>query len=59
MVERIFAWPGIGDLMINAIGARDHTLVQAITIMFVAGFLLINLLVEVLYVYINPRLRHG
>jgi ABC-type dipeptide/oligopeptide/nickel transport system permease component len=59
VVERIFAWPGIGDLMINAIGARDYTLVQAITVMFVAGFLLVNLAVEVLYFYINPRLRHG
>lgn len=59
VVERLFAWPGIGDLMINAIGARDHTLVQAITILFVVGFLLINLVVDMLYVLINPRLRHA
>jgi ABC-type dipeptide/oligopeptide/nickel transport system permease component len=59
VVERLFAWPGIGDLMMNAIGARDYTLVQAITILFVVGFLLINLVVEVLYVVINPRLRHA
>ena len=59
VVERLFAWPGIGDLMINAIGARDHTLVQAITILFVVGFLLINLVVDVLYGLINPRLRHA
>jgi ABC-type dipeptide/oligopeptide/nickel transport system permease component len=59
VVERLFAWPGIGDLMINAIGARDHTLVQAITILFVVGFLLINLVVDLLYVVINPRLRHA
>jgi ABC-type dipeptide/oligopeptide/nickel transport system permease component len=59
VVERLFAWPGIGDLMINAIGARDHTLVQAITILFVVGFLLVNLAVDVLYVLINPRLRHA
>jgi len=59
VVERIFAWPGIGDLMINAIGARDYTLVQGITMLFVVGFLLINLVVELLYVLINPRLRHA
>lgn len=59
VVERIFAWPGIGDLMINAIGARDYTLVQGITILFVVGFLLINLVVEILYVLVNPRLRHA
>src|SRR5262245_26177745 len=59
VVERLFAWPGVGDLMINAVGARDYTLVQAITMLFVAGFLLINLAVEVLYVLINPRLRRA
>ncbi|MBI1777186.1 MAG: ABC transporter permease [Proteobacteria bacterium] len=59
VVERLFAWPGIGDLMINAIGARDYTLVQGITLLFVLGFLLINLAVEMLYVVINPRLRHA
>ena len=58
VVERIFAWPGIGDLMVNAIGARDFTLVQGITVVFVAGFLLINLIVELLYLALNPRLRH-
>jgi ABC-type dipeptide/oligopeptide/nickel transport system permease component len=59
VVERLFAWPGLGDLMVNAIGARDFTLVQAITIVFVLGFLVINLIVELLYAAINPRLRHG
>lgn len=59
VVERLFAWPGIGDLMINAIGARDYTLVQAITALFVVAFLLINLVVELLYALINPRLRHA
>ena len=59
VVERIFAWPGIGDLMVNAIGARDFTLVQAITVIFVIGFLIINLIVESLYLALNPRLRHA
>jgi ABC-type dipeptide/oligopeptide/nickel transport system permease component len=59
VVERLFAWPGVGDLMLNAIGARDYTLVQTITILFVIGFLLINLVVDLLYVLINPRLRHA
>jgi ABC-type dipeptide/oligopeptide/nickel transport system permease component len=59
VVERLFAWPGLGDLMVNAIGARDFTLVQAITVVFVLGFLAINLVVELLYAAINPRLRHG
>ena len=49
VVERLFAWPGIGDLLLTAVGLRDYTLVQGITVLFVIGFLLINLLVEVLY----------
>ena len=59
VVERLFAWPGIGDLLLAGINVRDYTLVQGITLLFVTGFLLINLAVEVLYVQINPRLRHG
>lgn len=59
VVERIFAWPGIGDLLVNAIGARDFTLVQGITVIFVVGFLLVNLSVEMLYLALNPRLRHA
>jgi ABC-type dipeptide/oligopeptide/nickel transport system permease component len=59
VVERLFAWPGVGDLMVNAVGARDYTLVQAITLLFVSGFLLINLAVDVLYMLINPRLRRA
>lgn len=59
VVERIFAWPGIGDLMLNAIGMRDYTLVQGIVVVYVAGFMLINLVVETLYQVINPRLRHA
>ena len=45
--------------MVNAIGARDFTLVQGITLLFVIGFLLISLIVELLYLALNPRLRHG
>jgi ABC-type dipeptide/oligopeptide/nickel transport system permease component len=57
VVERLFAWPGIGDLLLNAVGVRDYPLVQGITILFVVGFLLINLLVELLFAVANPRLR--
>lgn len=57
VVERLFAWPGIGDLLLTAVSLRDYTLVQGITVLFVVGFLLINLSVELLYRLINPRLR--
>lgn len=58
VIERLFSWPGIGDLLINAVGLRDYNLVQGITLLFVIGFLLINLLTDLLYMAINPRLRH-
>jgi len=57
VIERLFAWPGIGDLMMNAIGMRDYTLVQGIVIIFVIGFLLINLTVDVMYHFLNPRIE--
>jgi len=57
VIERLFSWPGIGDLLINAVGLRDYALIQGITIIFVVGFLLINLATDLLYMAINPRLR--
>jgi glutathione transport system permease protein len=59
VIERLFSWPGIGDLLINAVGLRDYALIQAITIVFVVGFLLINLVTDLLYAAINPKLRHA
>ena len=57
VIERLFAWPGIGDLMINAIGQRDYAVAQGVTILFVVAFLIINLIVEFLYVLANPKMR--
>jgi ABC-type dipeptide/oligopeptide/nickel transport system permease component len=59
VVERLCAWPGIGELMLNAVSVRDYTLVQGITLVFVISFLLINIAVEVLYRFVNPRLRYA
>lgn len=59
VIERLCAWPGVGDLMLTGVSVRDYPLIQGITLFFVFGFLLINLLVEMLYRFINPRLRYG
>ncbi|MCP8937580.1 ABC transporter permease [Alsobacter sp. SYSU M60028] len=59
VVERLFAWPGLGDLMLTGVSVRDYTLIQGATLFFVVGFLVINLAVDILYRFINPRLRHG
>jgi ABC-type dipeptide/oligopeptide/nickel transport system permease component len=58
VIERLFAWPGIGQLMINSIGLRDFNMVQGITIVFSAGFLLINLSIDLIYAVINPRIQY-
>ena len=58
VIERLFAWPGLGDLLMNGIGMRDYNLVQGIVIVFVVGFLLINLLTDILYRIFNPKLEY-
>lgn len=57
ITETIFAWPGVGRLVVTAITARDYPLVQAATLLVSVYFVGINLLLDVLYVYIDPRIR--
>jgi peptide/nickel transport system permease protein len=57
IVETVFGWPGIGRLLVDAIFQRDYPLVQA-SILFITGtFIVINLLVDLSYVYLDPRIR--
>jgi peptide/nickel transport system permease protein len=58
IVETIFAWPGIGRLMITAIQRRDFPLVQGLTLIFTFGFVLVNLAVDVAYSFLDPRIRY-
>lgn len=59
VVEAVFAWPGLGRLMIDAINVRDITVVQAGLFWFALTFILINLAVDLLYTLIDPRIRYG
>lgn len=59
ITETIFAWPGIGQLAISAIQFRDYPLVQSAVFLVAAGYVLVNLLVDLLYTLINPRIRFG
>lgn len=59
VVETIFSWPGVGRLVFNAINQRDIPLVQAAVIMFSLLFVGLNLLVDVLYARLDPRVRLG
>jgi len=55
IAETIFAWPGIGQLAVNAILFRDYPLIQGVVFFFAAGVVLVNLLVDLTYAFIDPR----
>jgi len=59
VTETIFAWPGLGWLSVQAISARDFPLLQAIVTVMAMVFILINLLTDVLYAYLNPKIRYN
>ena len=59
IIENIFAWPGIGRLLVNAIQARDLPLVQGCVLTIVAMFLLVNFSVDMIYTRLDPRIRYG
>ncbi|MFN8526332.1 MAG: ABC transporter permease [Chloroflexota bacterium] len=59
ITENVFAWPGVGRLLVDAISNRDYPLVQAAVLYITAGFVLINFLVDLSYGYLDPRVRLG
>jgi peptide/nickel transport system permease protein len=59
VVENVFTLPGIGALAVSAIGNRDYPLIQGITLVIASGFVLINLVVDLLYAVLDPRIRVG
>jgi len=59
VVESVFAWPGVGRLMIESIDVRDITVVQAGLFWFALSFILINLAVDVLYGVVDPRIHYN
>jgi ABC-type dipeptide/oligopeptide/nickel transport system permease component len=56
ITETVFAWPGIGRLLVDAIFHRDYPLVQAAILFITASFIFINLVVDLSYVYLDPRI---
>jgi peptide/nickel transport system permease protein len=58
ITESVFAWPGIGKLIVDAIFSRDFPVVQTVLILSAATFVLVNLLVDLLYTHIDPRIRY-
>lgn len=58
IIESIYAWPGVGRLTIQAIGWRDYALLQANVLFIVLAFLLVNLLTDLTYGWLDPRIRY-
>lgn len=59
ITETVFSWPGVGRFAIDSIFARDYPIVQGIVLLLSGIFVLINLLVDILYTYLDPRIREG
>ena len=57
--ELVFAWPGMGQLAVQALFSSDYALLQGLTIMFTLGYVFIALLIDILYAYIDPRIRYS
>ena len=56
--ETVFAWPGLGFLAFDAVTARDYPLIQAVVLVFSIIFIAVNLFVDILYAYLDPRIRY-
>jgi ABC-type dipeptide/oligopeptide/nickel transport system permease component len=59
IIERIFAYPGIGNMAIEAVINRDLPLIQGLVLVFAVIFILINIAVDLLVALFNPRLRYA
>lgn len=58
LTETVFSWPGIGRLLVDAISYRDYPVIQGAVLVIAIGFVLTNLLVDMLYAYLDPRIQY-
>jgi dipeptide transport system permease protein len=59
LTETIFSWPGVGKWLIESIGRRDYPALQGGILLISSIVIVVNLTVDMLYGFINPRIRHG
>ena len=57
VTETIFSWPGLGRLVVQAISNRDYALVQGCLLLIGMTYILVNLLTDIVYRWVNPRMR--
>jgi peptide/nickel transport system permease protein len=58
LTETVFSWPGIGKWVFDAISGRDYPIVQSVTLLIAIIFVLVNLIVDISYAFLNPRIRY-
>jgi len=58
IIETIFAWPGVGKFLVDGIYARDYPVIQGFVLIIALFFVLSNLAVDILYTYLDPRIRY-
>ncbi len=59
LTETVFSWPGVGRLLVDSIFSRDYPVVQGIVLIFSGSFILVNLIVDLCYSYVDPRIRYS
>jgi peptide/nickel transport system permease protein len=59
ITESVFGWPGVGRLLLDSIFSRDYPMVQGLVLLFAVTYILVNLLVDVLYTVVDPRVRYA
>jgi peptide/nickel transport system permease protein len=58
VTESVFAIPGLGRLVVDAILSRDYPVIQGVLLIFSATYVIVNLIIDLLYVFIDPRIRY-
>lgn len=58
LTETIYSWPGMGQYLVNSINSRDYVAVQGTIFIFAIGVILVNLITDLIYAYIDPRIRY-
>lgn len=58
VTEQVFAWPGLGRLLVSAVGQRDIPLIQGVLLLFATSFVLVNTIVDLLYGFLDPQIRY-
>jgi peptide/nickel transport system permease protein len=59
LTESIFAWPGVGRLLVDSIGSRDYPVVQGVVLLLSVAFITINIVTDLVYAYVDPRIRYS